>query len=720
MKKRNLSGLNVLFAAVLTACGGGGDSPTTSVVTPGTTTPPVSAPPPPATPPVTSPPVASGPTVTGAVIVGPVNNALVEIFEVDVKGVNGAKLGSGNTAADGVYSIVLSRAVAAGLGLRAVATGGTYVSEADTKAAAKALGRLETLIAAPAATGTITMHVTALTHFASTFAAQIASTQPKTLAVAIAEAELALKKWVSVDTGTGLSGLLPGFTGSATDSAKVYGLVLGALEELAKNLGKNPVDIYAALACDFSDGIFDGKNAAGPCTIGTGTALDTLGTTELIRAINTYIVSLTTIHVANGVDPAPLAVSPRTAVTLVAPASSGAKVGSTGAISFMRLSGTGKEVVLIAAREQGLVMVDMSNPNAPVVNRLDALNALVKPLMASVGGVIPIPGATSSQAMLYSYTSKKLVTVNLDTNTIITSGDLVLSKQASFSGASGVYVAGGVPDTGRGLIWLATSEGYKAVNPTTLTVKTSSIMAQAVPENMGGDISRGMLFGPNYGAASGGAIDWVDLTTDTPVTYAMSGTDWTTYRKTQSGVPDSGTVDSGYNVGLIIGEDVSNVLAVNLDKSLYTFDATAKTFKANGTSSSVVTNMTGMTLAGSSVDSVSHYALLMAGFSNSLVVAKLDNPAAPKTGTWTGIEGFKGYALGFSDFSYARDPHAVGAFNIKDRSYGFLLNDITSSGTQKVMLVDMDAFYASSAGSNNLLTSNPVGTSVKAVTWTAR
>jgi hypothetical protein len=701
MRKRNLAVMSVLCAAVLSACGGGSS----------TTTPSAGG---------GNLPGGNGPTVQGTVVAGPVGGAAVEIFEVDAKGVSGEKLGSGTTAVDGTYSIVLSRAIAAGLGVRAVAKGGTYVSEADTKGAAKALGTLETLLAAPPTSGAITMYITPLTHFASTFATQIASTQSKALTIALAEAEAALKKWVSVDSGASLSGVLPGFTTSSTDVAKVYGLVLGSLEELAKNLAKNPADIYAALACDFADGIFDGKGATGACAIGSGAALDTLGTTELIRAINTYIVSTSTIHVANSLDPAPLAAAPRTAVTSVAPASSGAKVGSTGAISFMRLSGSGKEVVLIAARSQGLVMVDMSNPAAPAVNRLDALNALIKPLMAEVGGVIPIPGATSSQAMLYSYTSKKLITVNLDTNTILNSADLTLSKTASFSGASGVYVAGGVPDIGRGLIWLATSEGYKAVNPTSLAVSLSSPMAQDVPENMGGDTTRGMLFGPNYGGTTGGSIDWVDLTGAVPVTYAMTGADWTTFRKTQSGTPDSGTVDSGYNVGLIIGEDVSNVMAVNLDKSLYTFDATAKTFKANSATSSIVTSMSGMTLAGSSVDSVSHYALLMAGFSNAVVVAKIDNPAAPKTGTWTGIEGYRGYALSGSDYSYARDPHAVGAFNIQGKSFGFLLNNITNTGTQKVMLIDMDAFYKSAAGTNNLLTSNPVGSSVTPVTWAAR
>jgi hypothetical protein len=735
MKKSSLFGLNALFAAVITACGGGGDSPITPVSgTPSVSSAiPVTPPPPSVTAPVTAPPptsapvppplavvVVTGPTVQGTVIAGPVKNASVDIFEVDSKGVNLAKLGSGNTSANGTYSIVLSRAIAVGMGLRVVATGGTYVSEADTKGVLKTHGKFETLVALPPTSGAITMHVTALTHFVSTLASQIASTQPKTLSAALIEAELALKKWVAVDSASGLSGLLPDFAGTETAQARIYGLVLGALEELAKNLAKNPIDIYAALACDFSDGVIDGKNVAGACPIGTDAALETLGTIELIRAINTYIISTTTIHVANGVETAPLAISPRTAVTAVSPATSGVKVGSTGAISFMRLSGSGKEVVLIAAREQGLVMVDMSNPSAPVVNRLDELNALISPLMASVGGVIPIPGAVSSQAMLYSYTSKKLITVNLDTNTIINSADLGISKTSSFSGASGVYVAGGVPDVGRGLIWLATADGYKAVNPTTLSIKASSAMPLAVPENMGGDTSRGMLFGPNYGGASSGAVDWVDLTGDTPVTYSMSGADWTNYRKDQTGVPDSGTVDVGYNVGLIIGEDVSNVLAVNLDKSLYNFSPSAKSFKAKDPSSSVVTNLTGMTLAGSSVDSVAHYALLMAGYSNSVVVAKLDNPASPKTGVWTGLEGFKGFSLSNADFAYAKDPHAVGAFNIKDKSYGFLLNNITTTGIQKVMLIDMEAFYKSSAGSNNILTSNPLGTSVKALTWSAR
>ena len=720
-------GLSVMVSAMLGACGGG----SVSSAPPGTA-PPVAAGPTPPVAAVTTPPAASeatppaasdptGPTVQGSVIAGPVEGSNMEFFEVDADGKNSDKLGSGLTDSSGSYRITLSRPIKAGKGLRGIAKGGSYASEADTKAGRKTLGTLETLIPSPPAGAALSVNVTPLTHFASVRATELAGSGKKTLIDALVDAEGTVKKWLAVDGGASLGALLPGFTLDASDAAKLYGLVLGALEQLAKNLGKTPAEIYAALACDIADGILDGKGSAGvSCGIGSGAGLDTLGTTELIRAINTYIASTTTIHADNKLDAAPLAAPTRTSVVAVSPASSGAAVGSTGAISFMRLAGSGKEVVLVAAREQGLIMVDMSDPSLPVVNRLDALNALIKPLMTSVGGVIPIPGATSSQAMLYSYSSKKVITVDLDTNAILKSGDLALTKQASFSGASGVYVAGGVPDTGRGVIWLATSEGYKAIVPSTLSVISESAMAQAVPENMGGDPTRGMLFAPNYGTLNGGAVDWVDLSGASPVTYAMSGADWTSYSKSTIGIADSGSVDSIYNVGLIIGEDISSVLAVNLDKSAYDFNATAKTFKAKDANSSVATSISAMTLAGSSVDSVSHFALLMAGYSNSVVVAKIDNPAAPKTGTWTGIEDWRGFNLSGSDYSYAADPHAVGAFNIKGKPYGFLLNGISGGSTQKVMLVDMDAFYKAAAGTSKVLTSNPVGTTVKPLTWVTR
>ena len=697
-------GLSVIAIAMLVACDDGTLSSTPAPV---------------------AGPVETGPTVEGTVIAGPVGGSSVEFFEVESNGKNGKKLGSGLTSSLGTYSVKLTGTLTFGKGLRAVVMGGTYISEADTKADKKTLGTLESLIPNPPPGGSLKANVTPLTHFASVRATELAGSG-KTLTVALAEAEGTVKKWLAVDGGASLSALLPGFTLDASDVAKLYGLVLGALEQLAKNLGKTPAEIYAALACDIADGILDGKGSGGvSCGIGAGLGLDTLGTTELIRAINTYIASTTTIHADNKLDPVPLAAPTRTAVVAVSPASSGASVGSTGAISFMRLAGSGKEVVLVAAREQGLILVDMSDPSAPVVDRLDALNALIKPLMSSIGGVIPIPGASSSQAMLYSYISKKVITVDLDSNTILKSADLALTQQASFSGASGVYVAGGVPDTGRGVIWLATSEGYKAVVPGTLSVTGASAIGKAVPENMGGDPTRDMLFGPNYGPSDrGGAVDWVDLSGASPITYSMSGTDWTSYSKAAFDIADSGSVDTIYNVGLIIGEDVSNLLTVDLQKSAYDFDATAKTFKAKAGTSSVAASLPSMQLAGSSVDSVSHYALLMAGYSNSVVVAKIDNPAAPKTGTWTGIEDWRGFNLGYSDYSYARDPHAVGAFNIKGKAYGFLLNGISSGATQKVMLIDMDAFYKAAAGTSKVLTSNPVGTTpgsiVIPVTWTTR
>lgn len=224
----------------------------------------------------------------------------------------------------------------------------------------------------------------------------------------------------------------------------------------------------------------------------------------------------------------------------------------------------------------------------------------------------------------------------------------------------------------------------------------SVVFASALSACGGGDEPGGMLFAPNYGKSNDGAIDWVDLSATAPVTYAMNGADWSTYSKGTIGQADSGSVDNIYNVGLIAGKDISRTLAVNLDKSAYTFDAASQTFKATNASSSVVSNLPAMTLSGSAIDSTSHYALLMAGYSNDLVVAKIDNPAAPKSGTWTGIEDWRGYSMSCTDYTYARDPHAVGAFNIQGKSYGFLLNGISSFGVQKVLLVDMDAFLQSS------------------------
>lgn len=105
-------------------------------------------------------------------------------------------------------------------------------------------------------------------------------------------------------------------------------------------------------------------------------------------------------------------------------------------------------------------------------------------------------------------------------------------------------------------------------------------------------------------------------------------------------------------------------------------------------------------LSGSAIDHVNHLALFMAGFSEDLAVARLDDPTSP---SWKGLSDWRYFTLpGFEPnfFRGAQDPHAVlVVHNTQDqKSYGYLLsgcvgpNQISTNDTYiKVIQLDIQA-----------------------------
>jgi len=82
----------------------------------------------------------------------------------------------------------------------------------------------------------------------------------------------------------------------ATWAERTYGIILGGIAQLAASLDVRAIDLGAALAADFSDGIFDGKNEAGNITVptiggGTIPLPASAGITDLQKAINLFVAS---------------------------------------------------------------------------------------------------------------------------------------------------------------------------------------------------------------------------------------------------------------------------------------------------------------------------------------------------------------------------------------------------------------------------------------------
>lgn len=703
-------GLPLIAAAVLMACGGGGDSAKT---------------------------ITGAATYAGVAMAGNVSGATVEIYALNADGTLGSKVGTGTTQSDGSFSIATT-ATSASVVIKV--NGGTYTSEADTS---KTVAGGEFLSASFSSTGETGLAVTPLTSMATAYAMKAAGTSGN-VATSFNEAQTKLiKAYFDIDTSTlkPIQKIIPSFTTVDGPEGRA-GLALAFFEQLAQNISVTPSDLYAALAADSADGQLDGKGAGGTqVKVGTTNAAATLFTSDLLSAINAYQLNVKSVHSNNNVNlktgKGLIAITQsRTAVTTAAStffAGTGIDVGSAGSVTQLSFAGSGgaqKQFIFVAARADGILGIDISDPATPITTKLTTLNAaLAKQSFATVGGVIAVPGAVTPQVIVFNYGSRTIHLVDVVGEKILASKTITVNASANFSGA-GAYIAGGIADTKRNLIWLATADGYLALDPNTLEqVGTTIELANEDPisENMGGDPSADMLLSPNYGSSSEaggtrywglGGIQWVDLQSN--IAYSMRPTDYQTLTGQRSltctntitslcapvmDQPDQGAVDSVYKVGLIANEDSYGVVgAMKLDKTAYTFDSANKFFVAKTPATTFKTmNLSGSAplgrLSGVVVESGNHYALLMSGNGSRIGVAKIDNPNAPANGsTWSGFSDWRTYTASLAEFGSVGDPHAAGAIKSVNtgRSYGFLL-----SASGSVAMIDLEGFINATSKSAN-------------------
>lgn len=672
--------------------------------------------PPPAPAPTPAPP--GGPTVGGTVVKGPVAGATVTAYAMNTDGSLGASLGSGPTAADGTFSFALTGTPTAAVAL--VAAGGTYTSEADGASVTK--GSDFAVVLASVGSGGVTG--LALSPVSDMVAARARALMAGGSAVADAlSAAYALLAGTYSLPADALPTLLPTFTKASIGTpAFTLGVILGSLDTCDKAL---PTalrgHLFSALSADFSDGLFDGKAAGVSISVGSGTALSsTAGTSDFLSCVAGYAASGKAVLDAGitSTDIAAVTTAVRTAVvgSAATPTSTGLSAGSSGAISSLAYGG--KQWLFLAARQNGVVAVDITDPlaTAPQVKVFSALVANNFHNLP-IGGVVPLLGASHPQLLVYAYGSKHLALVNADTGDVDFETDLPLAATSpvGFSGGS-AYIAGAIPDTGRDGVWLATADGYLFFNRATQSVGTTFTIASPaeLAENVGGDVVHDMLFAANYEPG----VQIADIASGK--SYYLGDTAFSTVFP-QMFEPDGGAVDTNLQVGIVTDEDSDEVGFINLKTIVRTDSTTGRNTFLPATGGSVGMSLGTPILSGSAVDSDSHLVLFMAGYSTDVAVGLLQDPASvPTGGTWQGLSDWR-YVKNLTGYSIARDPHAVAVVKnlANGKSYGYLLD---GSGT-KSFQIDMAAMLGAAAvgGSSStahMLAVDPVATGiVKSIAW---
>jgi hypothetical protein len=661
----------------------------------------------------------SGPAVSGVVIKGPVSGATVTAYVLNPDGTLGASLGSGPSGADGTFNFRLTSTPTGPIAL--VATGGTYVSEADGATVSKTSDLFAIVSSVDPSLGVSGIVLTPLSDiWSARVRALLATGVP--VATALSNALGLVGGTYGLPPGA-LPTLLPRFDkASIGTSAYTLGLVLGALDTCDKALPAGLRGaLFTALSADLSDGVFDGKKAGTPVAVAVGTALSsTAGTSDFLSCVAGYVTGGKAVA-DNGVTAGDLAATVaavRTALTSspATPTSLGLSAGSSGAISSLAYGG--KQWLFIAARSVGVVAVDITDPTA-VAPTVKVYSSLVATNFGGreIGGVVPLIGADHPQLLVFAYGSKHIALINADTGAVEYEADLPLAATSpvGFSGGS-AFIAGAIPDTGRDGVWLATADGYLFFDRATRAIGTSfAITSPAeLAENIGGDVGHGILFGANYEPG----VQIADLTSGK--SYYLGGA---TFRGVFPNLfePDGGAVDTNLQVGIVTDEDSPQIGLIDLRRIVKTdvVGGGRNTFAAASGGTAALSLGT-PTISGSAVESDSHLVLFMAGYSTDVAVGQLEDPASvPVGGTWKGLTDWR-YVNGLTGYSIARDPHAVAVVKslFNGKAYGYLLD----GGAHKSLQIDMAAFLAAPALGGTGITAHQLATSpgasiVKPITW---
>lgn len=649
--------------------------------------------------PAVDPGTATAATLSGQVYAAGVSGAVVSVYLADVAGAaTGAALATATTDSLGRYSLTLP--TVPGGPVLVVAVGGTYTSEAD--GSTQTLGTLATLLASIAA-GANTAHINPLTNTIAAAAARLLAQGGLTLAQALAQAAAVVNPLFGVAALSADPSLLLVDPLATAGDGWWLAALLGTLEQLRVNAAIPAAALYQALRDDAADGRLDGLQGTLPVSLGgAGTAASTLAaslfTTQWSGAANAYAASQPRYAAATVAISGALQASAQAA---------GLAIGSSGSIAPL-LTQAGGTQLYFAARGDGLVMLDMSDPAHPVASRLAAINRAVmrntsvSPAtgsFSSLDGIVinPTPINTAARAkvfaILYSYASKTVVSVNLTDGVVADSVALPISKSTQFSGAS-ASIAGGIADGKRGRIWLATGDGLLGVDPSNLQAPVLTIAQPTgtqINENLGGDPAKDIVYSPDYQNRGLVVFNLAEVKA-----YVMDNTAWrsTVGSFANGSEVDGVALDSQYSVAVmnLEGSTSIGVMAYTTPSGAagevgsLSAGARFKAFASAGTS-----------LAGAAIDPVSHTGLFV-GEGAGLAVGVLDDPAGA---SWAGFSRF--VRAGTTSYRFEpHDPHTVGAFSIAGKPYGFVLQG--SSKPYRVGVIDLTAFLAAPTSGGALVT----------------
>jgi hypothetical protein len=199
-------------------------------------------------------------SLTGTASKGPIANATVTAYELGSDGTRGAEIAVTTTDGNGSYTIAVGNYAGA---VEVVVTGGSYTDEATGEEVTLSSGvELNTLLAS--VTNGQEVAVTALTSIAAELADENASDG---LSTAIENANKAVAEEFGLGPDFDIAGVQPADltqSGSANDQGK-YGAVLAGISQVAQSNGltaEQVLDLVSAMEQDFTDGTFDGYNAA--------------------------------------------------------------------------------------------------------------------------------------------------------------------------------------------------------------------------------------------------------------------------------------------------------------------------------------------------------------------------------------------------------------------------------------------------------------------------
>ncbi|MDE2592840.1 MAG: hypothetical protein KGL57_01275 [Burkholderiales bacterium] len=636
-------------------------------------------------------------TVSGTVFAGRTFSATVEAYAIDASGQPaGSPIGTGTTAADGSYSLTLTSAVNGPVLL--VSRGGHYASEADGSEQAGV--SLKVLIPA-LSSGKNVAQLNPLTSSIAAHAQDLIGNSATSAADAVAAATTTVKTVLGVTSMVGDPLTVAPDTGATSGDAWVLSALAGTIEQLRASTKLDAAALYQAFLDDIADGKLDGVKRGKPIMVGdTASLQSSLFTTQLSGAANTYGAANAQYKAATAGISASLQVSAQAV---------GVAIGSSGSIAPLQTQADGTQIYF-AARRDGLLQLNMKDPANPAAAKMAVINAAV---LTSAGGKffdsidgivinptpITVSGAAKVFGILYSYGSKKVVSVNLTDGVVNGAVDLPVTLSSSFSGAS-AYVSGGMADGQRNMVWLATAHGLMGVDPSDLSKPVVTIAQPAgtsINENIGGDPAHDIVFTPDYDSKGIVVFNLAERKS-----YVMDKTSWQALLNGQKATSfvsndlDGAALDSQYHAAVITAEYAPSVVVMGYSTPTGASGDTG-TFASSKLVNFAVPG--GKIFAGSALDPVTHTALFV-GEGSNLGVGVLDDPAGAD---WKGFSSF--VSAGVSSYGFGpHDPHTVGTFNIGGKPYGFLLQGY--SVPYKVVVLDLAAMLAA-PNVNGVLKADP-------------